>query len=173
MANWTHVAGIIRVDHNLCDIIGEFENNPRVLDFDKLIGKEVSFEDDISVYRDAVAHPEKYLPMGREGSLRKSVWTNPDTSGMDGYTVSIFGDLCGHNDPKEIIEWFKNKCKEILVTNWIRNATIVADNEWNGIESWSIDYDTRKEWIDDIDNEENEDSSECDLTKSIRNIPTL
>jgi hypothetical protein len=124
MSNWTHVAGVMRVDYY---IKGDEE-----LDFDKLLGKECH---DYDSFVDAYKHPELYLPMGSEGSLRKSVWINPDDSHLARYTVSIFGDLRDHDSCDEIIEWFKNKCKSF--GGDIRQATITVYNEYNGTKSYT------------------------------------
>lgn len=118
MSNWTHVAGIIRVDYIKWD-----EDTPE-LDFDKLIGKECH---DYDTFVDADKHPELYLPMGSEGSLQKSVWINPNDSDCTRYVVSIFGDLRDHDSADEIIEWFKNKCESL--GGKVRQATITVYNE--------------------------------------------
>lgn len=127
MSNWTHVAGIIRVDGLRCldDVLGE-------PNFDEIIGKECLWESPKEVWDDADDNPDKYLPMGSEGSLQKSIWINPDKDCMDSYTISIFGDLRNHDNVKEIIDWFKEKCKKL----WVRNAVITVENEWYGIETW-------------------------------------
>lgn len=129
MSNWTHVAGIIRID----DI--RFDHSAP--DFDKLIGKECLFADPIEVWVDYEKHPKKYLPMGSEGSLHKSVWVNPNISHMSAYTVSIFGDLRDHHDPKKIVTWFKKLCDGLAV----RSAVITVENERNG----SITYTYERE----------------------------
>ena len=126
MSNWTHVAGIIRVDYIKWD-----EDTPE-LDFDKLIGKECH---DYDAFVDADKHPELYLPMGSEGSLQKSVWTNPDDSCCPRYVVSIFGDLRDHDSVDEIIEWFKNKCKSL--DGKVRQATVTVYNEYHGTKSYT------------------------------------
>jgi hypothetical protein len=116
MSNWTHVAGIIRVDAL-----------PREkLDFDKLIGEEWQYGDAFYVASN------DFLPDGSEGSLQKSVWEDTDSSNMARYTVSIFGDLRDHHDPQAIIDWFKEKCD----TLWVRQAIITVWNEWNGTLDW-------------------------------------
>ena len=121
MSNWTHVAGIIRVD-------GMAEQ-----DFDKIIGKECLWGSPSEIWKDAEANPDKYLPMGSEGSLQKSIWENPDKSCLASYTISIFGDLRDHYSTSEIIEWFKSKCKEL----WVRNAVITVYNELYGTETYT------------------------------------
>lgn len=133
MSNWTHVAGIIRID----DI--RFDNN--LPNFDKLIGKECLFESSSEIWNEMEIHPHDFLPMGSEGSLEKSVWINPDKSCMSAYTISIFGDLRDHDNPNKIIEWFKNKIKDILKDYVVRQAVITVDNERNGTKNWSFDFD--------------------------------
>ena len=127
MSIWTHVAGIIRVDH-----ISMLSNN-KELDFDELLGKELRWEDDSEVWEDAEKHPEKYMPYGSEGSLQKSVWVNPHDYCAARYTVSVFGDLRSHQDVDGVIEWFKSICSKVCV----RNATIVVDNEALGSKTWT------------------------------------
>ena len=132
MSNWTHVAGIIRVDYI------KWDDDPE-LDFDKLIGKECLWGSDYEVFEDADKHPELYLPMGSEGSLQKSVWINSNDSHVSRYTVSIFGDLRDHDSCDEIIEWFKSKCESL--GDRVRQATITVNNEYSGTKSY-----THKEW---------------------------
>ena len=124
MSNWTHVAGIIRIDALRLD------NDPYDFKayFDDLIGKECRFNDDARVWKEQREYPDEYLPMGSEGSLHKHIWINPDKSHLSAYTVTIFGDLRDHDDPQEIVNWFKKKCRKLN----IRQATISVDNELNG-----------------------------------------
>ena len=121
MSNWTHVAGIIRVD------------GIAKLDFDEVIGKECLWESPEEVWDDAEENPDKYLPMGSEGSLQKSIWENPDKECLASHTVSIFGDLRDHHSTSDIIEWFKEKCKSL----WVRNAVITVQNEYYGTETYT------------------------------------
>ena len=126
MSNWTHVAGIIRVD------CLRFDGRHKV-DIDEILGKECLWESPIEVWKDAEANPDKYLPMGSEGSLQKSVWVNPNKSCLASYTISIFGDLRDHHSASDIIEWFKEKCKLF----WVRNAVITVENEYYGTETYT------------------------------------
>jgi len=130
MSNWTHVAGIIRID----DIGRAFSTENKQLNWDEIFGKECHFDSDESVWKDYYDNPEIYMPSGSEGTLTKSVWVNPNIHNVDAYTVSIFGDLRDHDNPKEIIEWFKEVIKKHEL--WVRNAVITAENEWYGTETW-------------------------------------
>lgn len=128
MSNWSHVAGIIRID--------DIRFDDKTPDFDELVGKEMSYHE-YSFTNDEDIDNSKYLPMGSEGSLKKSVWINPNISHMSAYTVSIFGDLRDHDSTSEIIQWFKDKCKSISEDYMIRQAVITVENEWSGTESWT------------------------------------
>ena len=125
MSNWTHVAGIIRIDH-LGRCLGE-----KKYDFSKLIGKEIETDED---FEDAEKNPEKYLPFGSETSLKMVVWENPYKSSLAGYTVSIFGDLRDHDSADEIVEWFKEICAIFVV----RQAAITVQNEQFGIKNFFL-----------------------------------
>ena len=118
MSIWSHVAAIVRVD----DLRFPGESEPN---WDDIFGKECLFDMHPEVWDDAYEHPEKYLPMGSEGTLQKSVWVNPDKSCMAAYTVSIFGDLRDHTDVDGVINWFKD-----IVINKVctRQASITVEN---------------------------------------------
>lgn len=120
MSYWTHVAAIARVDSFV------------KMDFEKEFGKEVRFYSDTEVWQDADDHPEKYLPLGSEGSLRMSVWEAPEENHIAKYTVSIFGDLRDVFEYKSIINWFKDKIKDMM----IRQASITVDLEGDISYSW-------------------------------------
>lgn len=126
MSNWTRVAGIIRAN-------GLRIFDMEEMDFDEVIGKECLWESPEEVWDDAEENPDKYLPMGSEGSLQKSIWINPDSGCLARYTISIFGDLRDHDSTSDIIEWFKEKCKKL----WVRNAVITVKNEWYGTETYT------------------------------------
>lgn len=128
MSNWTHVAATARIDH--ITFLGAPE-----LDFEEVFGKEIHYESDEKLWEEATEHPERFLPMGSEGSLRMSVWVNPDPRAAARYTVSIFGDLRDHDDPNAIVEWFKEKVEGLMV----RQAVITVYNEWHGTVSWTFE----------------------------------
>ena len=134
MSNWTHVAGVIRIDDLRFD-------ETKIPDFDKIFGKALRWEDDWP--EDIELKKEEYLPLGSEGSLEMSVHVNEDIQCMAAYVVTIFGDLRDHDSPDEIINWFKEKCDLINssddVIGGVRNACIVVENEWNGVRTWAAE----------------------------------
>ena len=127
MSVWTRVCGVIRID--------TFEHD---LNFEDIFGRESNYTLDQwinepekvnTAFKDYEEHPDRYLPMGSEGSLHMSVWENPDRGDANCYTVSIFGDLRDWDDPEIIMAWFQSKLidlKELGVG--IPNAMIEADN---------------------------------------------
>ena len=132
MSNWTHVAGVMRIDDLRFD-------ETKMPDFDKIFGKTLRFEDDWP--EDLESRKDEYLPIGSEGSLEMSVHVNEDIHSMAAYVVTIFGDLRDHDSPDEIINWFKKKYNLVNssdeVIGGVRNACIVAENEWNGTKIWT------------------------------------
>lgn len=129
MSNWTHVAAVIRIDDFR---FGDFTEP----DWDKIFGKELLYDELYEKWEEADKYPERYLPMGSEGSLHKNVWVNHDKSSATAYTVSIFGDLRDYDDLDEIINWFKEKCGMLNT----RQATIVVSNGLSGNKVWSFSF---------------------------------
>lgn len=131
MSCWTHVAAIVRVDgfRIFDDDIGP--------DWDAIFGKECLFLASRENWEDAMEHPDKYLPMGSEGSLRKTMWTNPDLSHADAYTMSIFGDLRDYDSPETIIEWFKKIVNSDSLD--VRQACITVTNGYKSM-VWGINF---------------------------------
>ena len=148
MSNWTHVIASVRLDSwrgmegNLVE--GIKDTDYTLEDFHKVFGKECLWESSNEIWEDAEEHPDKYLPMGSEGSLQLSMWTNPKKHCSFSYVVTIFGDLRNHDSASEIVEWFKNKINEIENDEYnnlsIRQAVITAYNERNGSKTWYWDY---------------------------------
>lgn len=129
MSAWIHVAAIARID-----IL------PSGVDLDTAFGKECLRGADKSVWFDAEYNKEDYLPMGSEGSLRKTVWVNPCKNHADRYTISIFGDLRNVVDGQWIIDWFKKKLSKM----YVRQAMITVDSDYAGITSWTFDQEAEE-----------------------------
>ena len=117
MSQWTHVAGIVRIDDF------PFTKNTDWLNH---FGKELHFDSPGSDWKDAHEHPENYLPLGSEGSLQSSLWKNPDSHHLAAYAIMIFGDLRDYDTPQEIIVWFKKKVSDIPM---VRQAVISVELE--------------------------------------------
>lgn len=139
MSNWTHVAGIIRVDAPL-NIEDFFESNfslstkeGELRFFDRVVGKECHWGDPYSTWKDYTDYPNLYMPGGSEGTLYKKIWINDKSDCSDRYTVSIFGDLRDHDSCDDIIAWFKETCDKFLI---VRQGIITVHNEWLGIRDY-------------------------------------
>lgn len=131
MSAWVHVAAIARIDH--IPIL----NDGAEVDFDKAFGKECLWGSDKSVWYDAEYNKDDYLPMGSEGSLRKTVWVNPHENHADHYTVSIFGDLRDVASGKWIVDWFKKKLEDM----YVRQATITVISDYDEDITWTYGED--------------------------------
>lgn len=134
MSCWTHVAAIVRVDS--FRIFEDFDDQIEP-DWDAIFGKECLFLASREKWEDAMEHPDKYLPMGSEGSLRKTVWVNPDRSHAAAYTVSIFGDLRDYDRPETIIEWFKEIINSVAID--VRQACITVTNGYSSM-VWGYNF---------------------------------
>lgn len=131
MSSWTHVAAIVRVD------AFRIFDDDIAPNWDAIFGKECLYRASREKWDDAMEHPDKYLPMGSEGSLRKTVWTNPDLSHADAYTVSIFGDLRDYDSPETIIEWFKKIINSDVID--VRQACITVTNYYSSM-TWGYNF---------------------------------
>ena len=116
MSMWVHIAAIIRIDS-----FGPIPDEALI----ELFGKELHFHDSGEIWDEAADHPERFLPIGSEGSLHMSIWHNPKDYAVPGTTVSIFGDLRDCSGTKEYIEWFDKKCNKV----WVRQAVITITDE--------------------------------------------
>lgn len=132
MSQWTHVNASFRLNS-----IGRYDDEELI----NIFGKSVGFWDMDKIEYDEnweVADKEKYLPMGSEGSLKMSIWHNPDTSCMASTTVSVFGDLRDYNSFDEIEEWF-NRCCDAFGNFGIRQAVCQVDVEFCGVKVFQRD----------------------------------
>lgn len=138
MSIWTHVAGVIRID-GLYGITEETDNETIL---DRIVGKVLDYNDDFSRWRDADEHPEKFMPCGSEGSLKRAMWRNPNTSEIARWALSVFGDLRDYHDVNAVIEWFKNCCKRLDDSDnciGVRNAVITVECDDGNWVVWSGD----------------------------------
>lgn len=141
MSNWTHVAGIVRLNgydfenftekeydsfvQKYWEKYPKREERVRALIYDTF-GRPVGFHDDIKDI------PKPHLPMGSEGSLNIIIKVRPEEY-MEMAIVMIYGDLRDHYSANEIIKWFK----KVLSKWWVRQATITVENENNGTVNWT------------------------------------
>ena len=96
MSDWVHIAAVVRIDSwrmNGEDEAEEIRN---------YFGKECLWGG--GAWDDYHDHPLDYLPMGSEGTLHISSWTNPNTSLVPAYTITIFGDLRDRSSGQAIID---------------------------------------------------------------------
>lgn len=118
-------------------------------DWDEVFGRETyepldydMFGEEWRKYResvmDAEEHPDGYMPFGSEGSLHKSVWTNPDESHMAAYVITVFGDLRDYDDVDAIKKWFIDSCRKCSIRQAVCDVKVDC---WDTLrhETWSYD----------------------------------
>lgn len=107
MSIWTHVAGIIRIDHlRSLDIkpAPDFDNIFKKFIYDENVDYEIDYDNQKQKWI------ECNMPKGSEESLDYRVIENPNENDICAYTVAIFGDLrdFGKDDVNKIKEWWKD-----------------------------------------------------------------
>lgn len=115
MSRWTHVNASFRINS-----MGKISDEKLI----EVFGKPVDYYhmDKIEYNGDGeVKNKEQYLPMGTEGTLKISIWHNPNESCVASTTVSVFGDLRDYGSFSEIENWF-NRCCNYFGPFGIRQA---------------------------------------------------
>ena len=95
MSIWTYVDATFK---------GEFD----VERAREVVGYEINWEDDLDEWdrkcSDRREHPERYLPMGSEGTLRAVIEHD---------RITVHGALRGFSNHHEIWEWFDRVCMRL------------------------------------------------------------
>ena len=139
MSDWTHVAGVIRMDkcnkpiENWSIIIPE-AYVPNYTD-------ELPIDKDIMLARDAdKAHPWVYpeyiVPIEGEhdyenGELQLRVYREPWRNSALGYQLMITADMQSFTSQMKILDWFGNVCRRIDNSDYgyVRQASISIETE--------------------------------------------
>lgn len=119
MSEWTHVAGMIRVD-SMCY---EHEKDARWLERNRkenilegILGPILIWKDGDEGYKEwkRISKVCK-LPRGSEGSIEYKIITNFDTESITAFDIAIWGDLrdFGVDETHNIQRWFYNLCAEL------------------------------------------------------------
>ena len=119
MSEWTHVAGMIRVD-SMCY---EHEKDARWLELNRkenileeILGPVLVWkEDDHELKEWKRISKVCKLPRGSEGSIQYKIITNFDTESVTAFDIAIWGDLrsFGVDETHNIQRWFYNLCSEL------------------------------------------------------------
>lgn len=119
MSEWTHVAGMIRVD-SMCY---EHEKDARWIERNRkenilegILGPILIWKDGDEGYKEwkRITKVCK-LPRGSEGSIQYKIITNFDTESITAFDIAIWGDLrdFGVDETHNIQRWFYNLCAEL------------------------------------------------------------
>lgn len=113
MSQWTHVAGIVRVDALRFGPKGSVANP----DLNKIIGPACRFDDWVA---------DTTIPCGSEGSLEYQVIEAANESSLAAYTVCIWGDLRDYSDADAIEAWLRRVFEGLI----IRAASVLIEVEY-------------------------------------------
>ena len=110
MGFWTQATGTINGEFAM--VVTEDKASKYISD---VIGKELVWDEtrdsdeQIAEWEYAFEHPELYLPLGSEGSLRYKCTYDSHTGA---YQIDIFGSLRDEIYTRRVIKWFIDLCCE-------------------------------------------------------------
>jgi hypothetical protein len=130
MSQWTHLAGIIRLDSLGASIVRAYPGgklNKIKEAVTKALGNTCNFESPEETW------DKCDVPMGSEGSLQYNVFPNSDRDNCSlswGYAV-IWGDLrdFGLDDVPKIHEWFQNSIERLKAPGEIKKPEEMSMEE--------------------------------------------
>lgn len=143
MSQWTHVAGIIRID----SMAGILSADTIKLTLKALMGTPVTYED---LMGDDI---ETHVPMGSEGSLQYEIVKTRDENGLPWGHVAVWGDLRDYTDVEAIKVWFQEWIAALCAEtpSFIRSAVVTVRVE--GGEDIIFDHKTLGALLPDIKEE--------------------
>ena len=114
MSQWTHVAGIIRID-SMVGLLGRLDTTERILR-DRL-GYTWNYDDLGNKARD-IHIDNSHVPFGSEGSVQYEIVKTRSETGSGKHSLSwghiaIYGDLRDFDDPNEIYNWLGNALVDV------------------------------------------------------------
>ncbi len=130
MSQWTHIAGLIRLDSMGAIIVRlPFEEMAKRVKeaAAKALGNTFEFESSLEVSQRC------NVPAGSEGSLQYKVYTNTesDTHSLSWGYVAIWGDLRGFGteDYPEVLEWFQKSLERLMHPEGFGSPDNMSQNE--------------------------------------------
>jgi len=134
MSQSTHVSAIVRFDGiRPMDLLGKLKLRPNLGLMNPATLENVAF--------DLVSETSPIIPCGSEGSLRYTIWDNPNFHHMAAWTVTIWGDLGDYDNVDEIRQYF-----DIIVDGkLIRSGILEISVEYK--DTYILRYHTtKKKW---------------------------
>lgn len=117
MSQWTHVAGLIRVDA-LRGIAPK--GSPINPDLEAILGPISTY------YRPNSAST---LPTGSEGSLEYKVIESEHENSLASYTVAIWGDLRDYGSVDAILDWLNKTFAGLMIRSGIVEVDVEFDRQ--------------------------------------------
>jgi len=125
MSQWTHVAGVVRVD-GMGMVLGMTPIDEEQA-IEKVMGKTVSYDSPKEEWDKCT------VPCGSEGSLQYKVDIHGTRSSLYRGTVTIWGDLRDYDNVNELVSWFKKVIGSFNISKdfpfGIRDAVMSIDVE--------------------------------------------
>ena len=162
MSQWTHVAGIIRLDNiGVCVI-----RNPERHELEKVVNECIVEKlGKPHTYYSPIVDEECILPAGSEGSIEYQITPASHEGGLSWGSVSFYGDLrdFGIGDYPGLKIWFKETClkfspgkppveqiaKSIISNTFnVRNAVLLVEIEFG--KEFVLVWDSEKKFLKEL-----------------------
>ena len=111
MSQWTHVAGIIRID-SMVAVMNRGEPDPTEKMLRERLGYTWDFDDLSNRARDTHIDNSD-VPFGSEGSVQYDIVQTGSQSSLSWGHIVIWGDLRDFDDPNKIYDWLLNSLATI------------------------------------------------------------
>lgn len=121
MSQWTHVAGLVRVD-DLIALTG------KALDLKARFGVCSGWDDD---------HDAELVPCGSEGSLTYHIHSNPCKDHLAAHVVAFYGDLRDYSSVDNVLTWLNNACSGLMIRQGV--VEIAVEYQTTAIARWDDD----------------------------------
>lgn len=146
MGDWTHIAGIIRMDKAYKTVVKDWSEiipNLTESNYDEIV--KYSFNEEynnpyIEEYKANKAHPFMY-PLYKafikgdneveDDEMDIRIYKEPSESSVVGYTINITADMKYFTNQHLVIDWFCDVCKRINESKYgyIRQACIAIETD--------------------------------------------
>ena len=126
MSQWTHIAGLIRVD----DLVLSPLDNPKEK-IARAFGNTAKYESSKETW------DKCNVPYGSEGSVQYQIERTGSNNELAWGVVFIWGDLRNYSGANEIYDWLVNACKDLMIRSCIVKIDIEYVSSWIVYDKWN------------------------------------
>jgi hypothetical protein len=130
MSQWTHVAGVVRLDALRLD---DGYKRPQ-------LGREIHWGE--TEY--ARPNDEFSVPEGSEGCLYVACHEDPDRKSLSSYTITVFGDLRDYDNEQEVVDYFNKLANPGISVGYVRQAIFTVDVEGRSEAVYRFEFENGK-----------------------------